>query len=194
MVSIYLYSILALAPPDIPRFYSIDTIRNKDCFTLLIREKARLLCEYFAQNPDASYEVSKKDVYENWKLDRKASLQAKCFLEPEDIKDLFQSFDGRGSPNNRAKAIEHLKRTGKKYVLRYCSLKDTDYYKAYSLTLALNNDMFEHYAIVYCVGDGYYFGVKAISGNNVVTAHSAIKSYSNIVDLLEDQIKNLGFL
>lgn len=172
-----------------PALYPVKLVAENPRFTPLIRKKAKMICEYVSKYP---YMVYHNEVYTDWLEDKNNPdklLGAKCFLEPEDLKDYFQPFEGRGSEKNRGLAVQYLKDTGKKFVLRYCSLKDLPNRKAYSLTIALNHEMFEHYAIVHDIGDGYYFGIKATSGNSVSTASDHIKTYPTIIDLLVDQVK-----
>ena len=161
-------------------------------FQPLIRELASSIVEYFRLHPGDIGHISHQDIYLDWLEDMNDPIRilgARCFLEPEHLTDYFQAFEGRGSEKNRDLAVKYLKDTGKKFVLRYCSLKDTSYRKAYSLTVALLPDRFEHYAIIRHIGDGYYFGINAVSGNSVESASSPIKKYSTIIDLLKDQVR-----
>lgn len=173
-----------------PKLYPVERVTNRD-FCPLIRELAKSICEYFRLYPEDIGSVSYHDVYLDWmehKDDPIRILAARCFLEPEHLTAYFQPFEGRGSEKNRELSVKYLKETGKTFVLRYCSLKDSSYRKAYSLTIALTPERFEHYAIIRDIGDGYYFGVKAVSGNTAETACSPIKRYCTIIDLLRDQV------
>jgi hypothetical protein len=184
------YNVLAcLKGVKHPQFYNVKIVAESTGFSPLIRKKAMMMCEYFENHTEPVYH---NDIYLNWVSDKNNPdklTAAKCFLEPEDLIDYFQPFEGRGSEKNRELAVQYLKNTDKKFVLRYCSLKDFPYRKAYSLTISLNKEIFEHYAIIHDIGDGYYFGIKAMSGNSVGTAYAPIKAYSTIVELLIDQVK-----
>jgi len=118
-------------------------------------------------------------------------LEAQCFLQAEDLLDIFQSFNGSGSLDNRSEAENFLKNTGKTWILRHSSLQDSEYNKAYALTRLSLNGNYIHDAIVHRIGEGFFIGLTLKRGDNVNSNFSFSAEYPSIIHLLCAEVTQL---
>lgn len=156
----------------------------------------RIMLYYRAFQQFPNYVLNVNNLYERWnntylypddytyeeKL--KIRFEAKCFLQPEDLTALFESFYGDGSFDNRESAIQYLQNSNKNWILRKSSIKDTEFDKAYVLSKKISGDIY-HIPIVHKIGDGFYYNVKIIRGNYANVFENYTDVFPTIIHLLE---------
>jgi hypothetical protein len=138
-----------------------------------------------------NYVLDVKNLYERWvrnKDDQKVSLEAKVFLQAEDLVGIFQTFSGKGSMQNREEAEKFLQDTGRTWVLRSSSLIDTEYNKGYTLTQKYM-DTYSHAPIVHLIGKGFYYRVDINRGETIQNTFTYVAEYPTIIDLLTARIR-----
>jgi hypothetical protein len=163
----------------------------------LVRDRAILFSRCLKEFPNYKLTPEKiSDLYNRWiscdREDRLLELEAQCFLQAEDLISIFQSFSGKGSLNNRQEAEKFLADSGKTWVLRHSSLKDTEYDKAYALTQRVEGSgqagsdtgSYVHTGIVHRVGEGFLSGVRIYRGESVDSLRHYNASFPTIVHLL----------
>lgn len=171
-------------------------------FSNLVRQRAELYNQALIDFPDYKLkDLNTRELYIRWinthktgtqvnEEVKKTRLEASCFLQAEDLMGIFQTFNGKGSLENRASAVAFLVQTGRKWVLRHCSLKDTKYDKAYALTYLGIGGM-SHVVIVHRIGEGFFYEVAIGRQDSVGGTLYYEKSYPTIISLLEQEIHNL---
>jgi hypothetical protein len=117
-------------------------------------------------------------------------LEAKCFLQMEDLVGIFKKFDGKGALTNRNEAESFLSMTGCSWVLRHSSIQDTEYNKAYALTYK-NNKGFIHIAIIHKIGEGFFYNADFLRKSISKELFNYSRSYPTIVCLLEAEIPDM---
>lgn len=167
-------------------------------FSEITKERARLYLKSLEKFPTyTNRNLNTKEIMEKWLLMKVATslteeqkelirLEAQCFLQPSDLLELFEAYDGKGSMNNRQKAENEITNGVRKWVLRNSSLTDTEYNKAYVLTYK-KGDAIHNSLIIHRVGEGFYLGVSGITRNG--SAGDRMESYTavfpTIIHLLE---------
>ena len=109
-------------------------------------------------------------------------LEARGFLQPEDITHIFESGD-KSSSLNREKAEEKLKdQSVGSWLLRYSSLIDDEYNWSFVLSIKLI-DKIKHYCIVHRLGEGFFLAtaIRASKSSSV----KPYKGFSCFIDILE---------
>lgn len=167
----------------------------------LTKDRAILFSRCIQEFPDYKLDPGKSvDLYNRWinsyNPDSSLSarektllfLEAQCFLQPEDLTAMFQSFNGKGSLNNREAAEKFLIESGKKWVLRNSSLRDTKYNKAYALTKITPTGEYTHTAIVHRIGEGFFSGVYLYRGQTTDSKFQYTASYPTIIHLLITEV------
>jgi hypothetical protein len=171
----------------------------------LTRQRAILFSRCVHEFPDYRLDPTKTvDLYNRWINSYKPEctlspteksrlqLEAQCFLQAEDLMDIFQSFSGKGSLDNRDASEQFLIDSGKKWVLRHSSLKDTEYNKAYALTQIAESGYFTHVAIVHRVGEGFFSHVALNRGDSTADSFDYFGSYPTIIHLLMAEVPELA--
>lgn len=171
-------------------------------FSLLTRQRAELyyksLCEFPTMKMN---ELNTSELYHRWINTHKSGtvitddvrrtrLEAECFLQIEDLLGIFESFHGKGSLLNRKSAEDFLTSTNRRWVLRHCSIEDTQYDKAYGLSYRTEKDFF-HMLIVHRIGEGFFYGVILARNTPVNKNLVYSRSYPTIITLLETEIPSL---
>jgi len=142
------------------------------------------------------------DLYQRWlqtyddpmlskEQKEKTRLEAQCFLQAEDLLDMFQIFRGKGSALNRDDAKTFLQSSPRKWLLRNCSLQDTQYNKAFVLTMLNHDEKLIHFPIIQKVGEGFYFGCLVRRGANCDSKFNYMSVYPTIIHLLQQEIEEL---
>ena len=165
----------------------------------VIRQRALLYEESIKYFPHYTQENLKnlKPLYERWvnknsEIDPMkrflVKLEASAFLQIEDLLDIFHTFSGKNSLQNRKDAEEYLKNSDKKWLLRNSSLVDTEYNKGYCLSYKDGENII-HKAIVHKIGYGFFFN-PSIVRNTVLTDDVDLGRdiYPTIISLLESEI------
>lgn len=166
----------------------------------ITKRRALLYSKCVATFPDYNIEnLDTKDLYNRWADtytgtctltdDEKEliRLEARCFLQAEDLVGIFKKYEGSGSTLNRTKSITDLSEASN-WLLRKCSVVDTEFEKAYALTWMDNGDgTVNHAVIIHKIGDGFYYGPTGIkredSAGKPFTNWGAV--YPTIIHLLE---------
>lgn len=168
-------------------------------FSDLTKQRAFLYNDCLRAFPN--YQLNKMNahnLYQRWvstyqqdmdsKERDKVRLEAKCFLQAEDLMGIFNSFHGKGSMLNRVSAEAALE-NGQTWILRDSSVKDTEYDHAYTLTKRVGTQI-EHFLIIHRIGDGFYFGAKGIMrGKSATDMAGWFSSYPTIIHLLEANVQ-----
>lgn len=172
-------------------------------FSPLTIQRADLYNRSLVEFPDYQVKsLNTKDLYIRWINTHKSNtrwtdeiartrLEARCFLQAEDLMGIFQTFSGKGSIANRDSSVEFLRKTNRDWVLRHCSLKDTEYDKAYALTYLLPNGNPTHIVIVHRIGEGFYYDILINRKSSIDFDFEYARSYPTIVNLLEAEIPKL---
>lgn len=162
---------------------------------------------YIQSFPDVTgRNLDTSTLYDRWRstytldypvdqIDR-TRLEAKCFLQPGDLKEIFNELCG-SDIGSRAVAEAFLDESDKTWLLRKGSVIDTEFEKAYVLSFKImdgsrDGDRYNHTLIVHCIGDCFYFGVTGI-GRGESAGKQMEKfygRYASIVSILEDLEKN----
>lgn len=141
-----------------------------------------------------------KDLYERWieslKKNSKYSqrekelidIEARCFLQPEDLVDIYREFEDKDSMSIREKAERYMKENGKSWLIRNCSLKNTDNSKAYAITILYGGVPYS-FPIVHRIGDGFYYNVTLARGDTIDKKFSFSSFHISIVDLLKTVLR-----
>ena len=183
-------------------------------FSQLTKERAFLYKQSLEEFPDYVLTSDRiKDLYKRWtspQMCEKTRLEARCFLQAEDLLDIFKTFDGSGSMKNREMAYRYLATTGKKWVLRTSSVKNTEFDKAYVMTInstarliprtihslpgPLMEDKnpeskgFQDCLIIHRIGDGFYANVVLANTTEIPENFTYSRCYPTIIDFLEDTL------
>ena len=153
------------------------------------------LPEYNIQSVNSSNIFSRwiKSLKKNSNLSNEekelVDIEARCFLQPEELVDIFQDFKQNGSLAIREEAEKYLKDTGKQWILRNCSLKDTDKAKAYALTILYGGVPYS-FPIVHKIGDGFYFNVGLNRGDSIEKTFTFTSFHITIIDLIKTVLKD----
>lgn len=149
--------------------YNIEKVKSSDIFTRWINS--------LKKNNNLS-DIEKEVV----------DIEARCFLQPEELVDIFKQFSNKGLAI-REEAEKYLKESGKQWILRNCSLKDTDNAKAYALTILYGGVPYS-FPIVHRIGDGFYFNVSLCRGDSIDKFFTFKSFHITIIDLLKTVLKN----
>lgn len=171
-------------------------------FSELTKQRAELYVKSLEQFPEYRIDtLDSRNLYTRW-IDtykdgtditvqvRKIRLEANCFLQAKDLIGVFMSFGGKGSLENRESAISFLNQTGRKWILRNCSLQDTEFSNAYALTYLIAG-IASHVLIVHRIGDGFYYDVRVGRGTVLTDNFEYSRCYPTIVSLLDAEISGL---
>lgn len=147
---------------------------TREVYSENVRQRAELYYKAIKEFP--VYKLNSEDLYKRWadtlfipinplspkdNLSRERTrLEARCFLQIEDLVDFFKPFFGNGSNMNREEAVRYLKETGLSWILRNSSRKDTEYDKYYALTTNNPKVMVPHYLICHKIGEGFFVSEK----------------------------------
>lgn len=157
---------------------------NRDPFTREIysenvRKRAELYYKAVVEFP--RYKLNSGELYKRWldtfvcdrlalkyghpvmpevkKIQERTRLEARCFLQAEDLMDFFKPFFGNSSNMNRKEAEKYLLDSGYEWILRNCSKENTEYDMYYALT-ALKGLVVNHYLICHKLGEGFFCNDK----------------------------------
>lgn len=123
----------------------------------------------------------------------KVRLEAQCFLQVEDLLTIFKEYAGKGKEENRRHSLIDLtKPDTPNWLLRNCSIQDTQYDKAYALSRLKDDGNTYHSLIIHRIGDGFYYNVD-LDRNSMIPAQipSYESSHPTIIHLLMDGAKVL---
>ena len=168
-------------------------------FSAITKKRAELYSECMQVFPDYTLEdLDTVDLFRRWQetfnpfsqlseeQKEHTRLEARCFLQAEDLLTIFKKYQGKGSNENRAKAMDDVAQ-GYRWILRNSSVRDTEYEKAYALTR--NEGRVCHYLIIHKIGDGFYYNVKNIgrgeSAGKFFICRPDFAVYPTIIQLLE---------
>lgn len=156
---------------------------------MLEQETGNIFNKWIATYSD-DCKLSKMEIY-------KTRVLANCFLQAEDLAFLFSKYHGGGSMENRRLVINDLsdnmysdnmysKDRNISWILRKCSVVDTEYDKAYVISQKVGNRV-RHLLIIHRIGEGFYFNVSGIGrgmpANTPITSYES--SHPTIIDILE---------
>jgi hypothetical protein len=137
-------------------------------------------------------DLDTKKIFLDWEKDCSEKkytfdihLKAKVFLQTEDLLTIFQEFNGKGSMSNRASSEEYLEKNGKKWLIRNSSLIDTEYDKAYTLTIKQDTGEYTHSLIIHRIGEGVYYNATGVRGCPISKVFDYHSSYPTMIDLIE---------
>lgn len=160
--------------------YSLSSLDTRDLYNRWI------------QTFDKDLNLENPDVFESVK---KTRLEARCFLQAEDLVEIFRAYCGKGSLDNRIKAQAELcdKPIGS-WLIRNTSLKETKYDKPMVITIHIGGEsQFMHKIIIHKIGQGFYLGTSNKSdGTKVCRGDSAkdiildtVSAQPTIIDMIE---------
>jgi hypothetical protein len=165
-------------------------------FSELTKKRIQLYVEAIKEFPDVK-EINIVKTYEKWQrliytpetFSKKdaylAHLEARVFLQADDLLDIFHSFYGKGSTLNRLEAEKYLKENPeRKWILRNCSIKDSLYDKAYAISVINPKGNVLHWIIIHKIGEGFAIPKQARSGDHA-NKINCVCSYPTIIDILE---------
>jgi hypothetical protein len=201
----------------VPRAYYTETVIQmidhnlndpftRQPFTELVKKRARLYLRAMQEFPDYKIaDLEANNLFQRWLSTysdahdmsneevAKIRLEAECFLQAEDLAHMFATYDGSGSMNNRGRAIsdlsqnEYASMNDLSWILRKCSVQDTQYDKAYALSRRVGDGM-THTLIIHRIGEGFYYNVFGISRGELasqeITGYTS--SHPTILDILKD--------
>ncbi len=120
----------------------------------------------------------------------KIRIEARCFLQAEDLVSLFKTYLGKANMENRKQAEKELENKPDGYwLLRNSSLIDSKWNKAFALSIKISNKKYKHIAIVHKIGEGLCFNCNSLSrgsGAEHILTYETI--YPTIIDMLEDTV------
>lgn len=178
-------------------------------FHPMVKERAYLYKKALERFPGYRNEsLNTTELYKKWistflpdcKLAEKEKeeirLQARCFLQAEDLVGMFKNFAGQGSLSNREQAEKYLTENKQPWILRTCSLATSQYCSAYCLSRRTPSGAFMHVAILNRIGEGFYFSIRADRGSRVFDQQMFSgkegvdykRGYVTIIDLLEKEV------
>jgi hypothetical protein len=216
----------------IPYYYNVDTVLDiinkgdgKDPFTRipfssLVKERAKLYKESKLLFPNYTYKnLNVKDLFERWKKyitsseneqkenfeeNRKLNIEAKCFLQAEDLTSIFRKYNGKENLENRPMSERELKnKKDGSWLIRNSSIKGNEHNKAYVFTyksrynsldekgiVVYGNPKYTHILIVHKIGEGFFCNVELNRGVDITNDIKFGQSYPTIISLLEKLILN----
>ena len=190
---------VSLRNGNVIRQYDISTLEklNRDPFTRepfsrLTKKRIELYAECCRVFPN--YSRLTLDTGELFKKlcntrDYKIMLEARCFLQASDLVEFFDTESKSGSLQNRSNAEAELRNTGKKFIIRKSSVRDTDLDKAYVLSEKIENKIC-HSLIIHRRGEGFYLGVSLDRGES---AGSDISEYEKAFPVFLDILIFRGY-
>jgi hypothetical protein len=172
-------------------------------FSELTKKRAKLYASSLEAFPDRKVGDMDTDLlFRKWIASRSdgdlsneekklIDLEAECFLQAEDLTSLFKEYDGSGSMNNRTRAVsdvgvsEYSEMNKIAWVLRKCSVSDTQYDKAYAIT-CMEGNTHKHHLIIHRIGEGFFYNPTGISrgdpANQLMVGYESC--HPTIIDIL----------
>lgn len=165
-------------------------------FSELTKERAFLYKLSMEKFPDIRLrDLDVKKIFLDWEKDCQEKkytfdihLKAKVFLQTEDLLTIFQQFQGKGSMLNRMSAEEYLEKNDKTWLIRNSSLIDTEYDRAYTLTIKHDTGKYTHSLIIHKIGEGVYYNAEGVRGCPIPKVFKYLSCYPSIIELIENII------
>lgn len=169
-------------------------------FTPIIKDKIELYYNCLEKFPN--YNIDKldcKELFNRWldtfhynekyndKEKELINIEARCFLQPEDLIEIFHSFN-ETSLGIREEAEKYLRESGRNWILRNSSLVDTPTSKGYALTILYGNKSYS-FPIVYKLNEGFYYNVSLCRGESTDKPFTFSSCYVAIIDLLKNILR-----
>lgn len=124
-----------------------------------------------------------KNLTENYP-DPNTKLEAQCFLQIQDLVDMFFEFNCKGSLKNREETEKYLQDSGTKWILRYGSFQDTEFNKGYVFSY-IDKKGYHHLPILHKIGDGFYLNAITERKQLLTDDLQSNLSFPTIVDVIE---------
>jgi len=152
---------------------------------ILYKKAIEMFPEYTVGN------LNPKDIYTRWKgreslsgIDReKLEVEARAFLQVEDLDDYYRIFSDDNPLNLRKLAEEYLEgKENNSWIIRNGSVKSTEYNKVYVLSHKRGEE-YRHIIIMHCLGEGFICGIDTERDMLISPEIQRVK-FPTIIDLL----------